>query len=200
MLDNAPQEGDAKPIYYRRAYEGLPVDAVRAELAAPENADLWDQYVERTSFPESPNYGCHDIWLRSRDRAELVDDFRKILEPHYPVFYPAWHRLPAVRALVWGLVGLVKPVQLGTVLITKVPPGQQIKTHDDKGGWCAEYFNYKLWIPIETNERVICRFPTGGIVMKTGSAYSVNNLVPHSVENYGDEPRQTLIVCMRVER
>jgi hypothetical protein len=197
MLDDTEQSAGAKPIYYRRAATDIPVAAALAEIEA--NPDVWDRYTERTSWEASPNYGSHDIWLRFRARSEITEP-KHFAEPHFPVFYPEWYKLPAVQAIVWGLVGMVKPVQLGTILITKVPPGQQIKTHDDRGGWCAEYFNYKLWIPLQTNPRVICRFPTGGVVMKTGSAWSVNNLVPHSVENYGDTDRITLIVCARVER
>ena len=196
MLDAVNQAPVAERYYEKIAY-GIPVEQAVAELEA--KPELWDVYNERTRSPASPNYGCHDIWIRFRERSELTEP-AKYGEPHFPVFYPAWHELPAVQAIIWGIVGFVKPVMLGGILITKVPPGKQIKPHDDRGAWNAEFMNFKVWIPLKTNARVVCRFPTGGLVMKAGSAFRVNNLVPHSVENYGGEDRITLIMTMRSER
>lgn len=173
------------------------VSAAAAELRAHD--DLWDQFNCRTDWLGSHSYGCHDIWLRFRDRAELTEP-SKIAEPHYPVFWDAWHRLPEAQKLVWLAIEIIKPVMVGAILITRVPPGKQIAPHDDKGGWNPEFMNFKVWIPLETHADVICRFPGSEVVMEPGDVVSVDNLITHSVENYGASDRRTLIITTRVER
>ena len=44
---------------------------VVAELAAAP--ELWGQHPERTGAPGSPHRESEDIWLRFRDRSELVE-------------------------------------------------------------------------------------------------------------------------------
>jgi hypothetical protein len=175
----------------------LDVTAAARELRG--NDDLWDQHQERTRERWSHSYGCSDIWVRTRAREELTGP-DKFAEPHFPVFYEAWRRLPEIQKLVWQIVGLVKPVMVGAILITRVPGGKQIRTHDDKGCWNAEFMNFKTWTPLETHEDVVCRFPGHEVIMEPGDVVSVDNLIPHSVENYGKTDRRTLIVTMRVER
>ena len=40
------------------------------------------------------------------------------------MFYPAWHALPHLRPIVFGLMARLEAVQLGGVLITRVPAGK----------------------------------------------------------------------------
>lgn len=192
------RDGETHAKSYQRLFTGIPVEAALREIES--RPDLWDQYTERTRAPESPHRDSHDIWLRFRPRRELLEPMH-YGEPHHAEFYPAWHALPAVQRIVWDLVGLLKPVHLGAILITKIPPGKRIHAHNDNNGaWNALYMNCKLWVPLKTNRRCVRRFEDGSVVMKAGSAWAVNNLQIHSVENYGDEEVITLIPTMRVER
>jgi hypothetical protein len=174
--------------------DGLDVAPALRELAA--HPALWDARTARKLAPGSPHAAMSDIWLRYRDPAELTcaADY---LAPHDSVFYPAWRSLPAVQAIVGGLVGRLRPRRLGGILITRIPPGAGIAPHHDRGGWHAEFYDLKLYTILEGNPgcRNICEQET--VVMKPGETWSFDNLRVHSVENRGVTPRTTLITCLR---
>ena len=159
--------------------------------------ELWNQHTARTagvgSFTDTD-----DIWVRFREPAELTSP-ASYAEPFVPVFYPAWHALPHLRPIVFGLMARVEAVQLGGILITRVPAGKQVAPHDDRGRWHPEHFRTKAYIPIATN--MLCYSVCDGeqIVMKVGEAWLFDNLRTHSTVNEGETDRITLIVSMRCE-
>jgi len=91
----------------------------------------------------------------------------------------------------------VKAVELGGILITRIPAGASVKPHHDRGSWHAEFFDRKTYVIVKANERCVNTFEDEEVVMRTGEAYLFNNLVTHSVRNDGDSERITLIICMR---
>ena len=167
--------------------------AIRQLDAHPK---LWDHYPWRTQHDTFA--GTSDIWLRYRDPSELraPEDFR---EPHFPVFYSAWDLLPALHPITRRLLSAVGATALGGILITKIPPFGRIKPHHDRGGWHAEFYEKKVYVPLRTNPFCINHCEDESVVMNEGEAWYFNNLVTHSVENHGDTDRITLIVCMRCE-
>lgn len=173
----------------------IPVADALAQLEA--QPALWDEHPERT-HESSPHFGVPDVWLRYRALQELTEP-KKYLEPHLAVFYPAWHQLPAIHPIVFGLMAMTKAVYLGGILITKMPPGSEVKPHHDKGSWHAEYCNCKVHVPLKANESCINRCEDQSVVMFPGDAWTFSNLKMHSVENNGDDERINLIVCLRVE-
>ena len=58
-------------------------------------------------------------------------------------FWPAWFALPALRPMVFALMARVAAVELGSILITKLPPGKMIEPHSDAGNWAPEFYNCK---------------------------------------------------------
>jgi hypothetical protein len=174
--------------------EGLDVAPALRELDA--HPALWDARPARKTAPGSPHEAMSDIWLRYRDPAALVGPV-DYLAPHESVFYPAWHDLPAVQAIVDDLVDRLRPQRLGGILITRLPPGGRIHPHHDRGGWHAEFYDLKLYTILEGNPDClnICEQET--VVMKPGETWSFDNLRVHSVENRGVSRRTTLITCMR---
>lgn len=180
---------------FERVHGGLDVAPMLAELEA--HPLLWDQHKERRTAPKSPHREMVDIHLRARDRADLHDPdaFRK---PHWPVFYPAWRALPSIHPVVWALMGMTKAVQLGNVLITRIPPGGSIHPHVDPG-WAVNWFTSKFYIVLQSNPCCINRCLDESVVMRPGEIWSFENRVTHSVENMGETDRISLIVTMRVE-
>lgn len=176
--------------------EGIDIAPLLAELDA--QPELWNQHPERTGTG-SPHAGVDDLWLRYRAKDELTEPAR-YLEAFIPVFYPAWYALPSLRPIVMGLMGAIEAVQLGGVLMTRIPPGGEVKSHHDRGSWHAEFFNSKLYVVLRANDQCVNRSEGGeSAVMRPGEAWTFDNQVVHSVENHGDCERVTLIACYRKE-
>lgn len=180
--------------HFRFVADGLPVAEVAAQLHA--NPGLWSENAERTLSPASPHFGIPDIWVRYRARAELTSP-AEFNAPHFASFYPAWHILTALHPIVFGLMLRVKATYLGGILITRIPPGGSVKPHDDRGGWHAEAMDTKIYVSIQSNPKCVNHCETESLVIKTGEAWTFNNLLTHSVENAGAEDRLTAIICLR---
>lgn len=179
---------------YFRLVDTFDVAEAIAELDA--QPDLWNARTERTGHDTFA--GTSDIWVRYRHPDELREP-KDFSEPHFPVFYEAWDRLPALRPIVRQLMADLAATHLGGILITKIPPGGQIKPHHDRGGWHAEFYFDKVYVPLRTNENVVNYCEEEAVIMGTGEAWFFNNLVTHAVVNAGDTDRITLIVCMKTE-
>lgn len=175
------------------------VDVTPALLELHRQPELWDEFTERKTADRTPHAAMSDIWLRYRARADLEADRSSYLTPHTPVFYPAWSKLPALRPIVFGVMTRVQAVQLGGMLITRLPPGGEILPHDDLGSWHAEFFNTKAYVALSSPPG--CWNSCGGEVihMASGDVWTFDNLLPHAVGNPSDEDRITLIVSMRCE-
>lgn len=181
--------------YFEKIADGVMVAGLALDLF--RQPDLWDRDRDRTEHGEVFR-GTSDIWARFRARAELTTP-EAWVEPHVPVFWPAWYRLPHLRPLVFGLMARVEAVQLGGVLITRVPSGGRVAAHDDRGRWHSEWFNAKAYLPIETNPDCYNTCGDEIVTMGRGEAWLFDNLQTHSTVNSGETDRVTLIVSMRVE-
>jgi hypothetical protein len=159
--------------------------------------ELWDEHRARTGGPGSFE-GTSDIWVRFREPAELVGP-ESYAEPFVPVFYWAWHALPHLRPIVFGLMARLEAVQLGGILITRIPPGCQVAPHDDRGRWHPEFFQTKAYLPLATNPQCYSTCADERVVMQVGDAWLFDNLQVHSTVNDGETDRVTLIVSMRCE-
>ena len=173
------------------------IDVLPLVLDLYRQPTLWDANSDRT---HDAGYfaGTSDIWCRFRAREELTSP-EAFCEPHVPVFYPAWYALPHLRPIVFGLMARVEAVQLGGVLITRVPSGCQVAPHDDRGRWHPEWFTTKAYVPLSTNPQCYSTCADERVVMQCGEAWLFDNLKVHSTVNDGETDRVTLIVSMRVE-
>ncbi len=158
---------------------------------------LWNEHPARTNH-EGPFTGTDDVWLRFRDPAALVSR-ENYAEEFRCQWYPAWHALPHVRPIVFGLMARCEATELGGVMITRVPSGQQVKPHRDLDRWHAAFFNLKVYIPLMTNPAVVSTCGDEVCVMAPGAAWAFPNDELHSTVNDGDCDRITLITCLRVE-
>ena len=172
-----------------KIFEGLDVVPLLAALAAKPN--LWNANPLRTQFPGSPHAAVDDIWLFFNDvtdAAAVVDDIA--VRP-----YPGWHELPQARHLIFDLMRRVSGIQLGRVLITRLPPGATIPEHADMGA-PAEYFE-RFHIALQSQPG--CLFNVGEEVIQfsMGECWWIDNRQPHSVVNNSADDRIVLIVDIR---
>ena len=175
---------------------GLDVEPAVAQLQ--EHPELWNAHPARTQMPGSPHHETSDIWLRFRDPTEL-DNYASFGEPHFAVFYPAWHTLHRMQPLVFGVMHAVNAVYLGGILITRLPPGGRVYAHHDRGSWHAEYLDKKVYVILKANERCDNWCEDEQVTMRAGQAWQFENLLMHGVCNGGLTERLALIVTMRGE-
>jgi hypothetical protein len=171
------------------------IDVVPVMLELNRNADLWDRNPFRRLYPGTPHGAMTDIAVRYMPEADVTMESRT--REHRNVFWPAWHALPALRPMVFALMARVQAVELGSILITKLPAGRGIDPHSDAGSWGPEYYNCKAHITLAGSALVccegeVCRFYTGTI-------WTFDNILQHSIENDGDGDRVVCIVSMRSE-
>lgn len=181
--------------HFLQVANGIDVVPLLADLH--RNPALWDAHTPRTDG-DSPHRAVSDIWVRFREFSELTSA-AAYAEPFIPVMYPAWRALPHLRPIVFGLMARMEAVQLGGVLITRVPAGKQVAPHDDKGRWHPEFFETKLYVPLLTNPLVRNTCADETVIMAPGSAWVFDNLKVHSTVNDGETDRITLIISLRVE-
>lgn len=166
--------------------------------AVQRQPELWNQNKLRTTHPQSPHTQVEDIWLRFNDLAPYEEgdsEYRKLLDEHESICYPAWFKLPEAHDIIFDLMRLVRGTRLGRVLITKLAPGKRIAPHTD-GGTHAEYYErYHLILQnlpgstFRAGEEVIC--------MQPGELWWFNNSAEHEVINNSADDRLTLIVDIR---
>ena len=179
--------------HFRLIAAGVDVSGVNAEMdAAPE---LWGQNGYRIADPSSPHHGVPDIWLRWRDAADLTTPDAHT-EPHFPVFWPAWERLPSLHAIVRNLSHVANATALGGVLITKVPPGKEVKPHVDDG-WHARFYDQKYYLVLRGNPLCLNYCGEDVEVFRAGDVWEYPNSVTHSTVNNGHTDRVTCIICFR---
>ncbi|MDB5243737.1 MAG: aspartyl beta-hydroxylase, partial [Spirosoma sp.] len=119
-------------------------------------------------------------------------------EMHYPVFWPAWYSLPSLHPIVRNLAPAIGATALGGILITRIPPGGEVKPHID-GGWHATFFNFKAYICLRGNPLCLNWCEDEPFNARAGDVFEFSNLKTHSVVNAGKTDRITAIVCFRTE-
>lgn len=177
---------------------GVPMGLLQAQLAA--NPFLWDQFDVRRTSPGSPHSEMTDIWVRYNDPAPFIakGSWVGFNEEHRSVWYPSEYFLPALRPIVFGLMGLLEGVELGGVLLTRLPPGGRIKRHTD-AGWHAKHYE-KFYVAINAPPGARFCWDDGVINPAEGDIWHFRNDVPHWVENDSDVDRLAAIVCIRTDK
>lgn len=176
---------------------GEGVDTGPVLMALARNPELWGAYSMRKQG-ESPHADMTDIWVRYRDVREFNGDVKAFNGQHFPVFYPAWYGIRELQTITFDLMHRFRATHLGGILITKIHPGGVIKPHVDSS-WHADFYETKLYVVLQGNEKCWNRVGDEHAVMKTGEVWYFNNHIEHEVVNNGDTDRVTLIVCLRCE-
>ena len=81
-----------------------------------------------------------DITVRYMPEADVTMEKRRV--SHRNVFWPAWCTgSPSLRPMVFALMTRVQATELGSILITRLPPGKMIEPHSDAGNWAPEFYS-----------------------------------------------------------
>jgi hypothetical protein len=171
------------------------IDTTPVLLDLARNPHLWDQNPERRLYPGTPHAAMTDITVRYMPVEQLTMEARRL--EHRNVFWPAWYALPSLRPLVFGLMNRVAAVELGSILLTRLPPGGEILPHSDAGNWAPEYYNCKAHLTLAGSAVVHCHDEMQRF--ETGTVWTFDNLLQHSIGNAGDSDRIVCIVSMRAE-
>lgn len=179
---------------------GVEVEPLLAEIDA--QPDLWNQHPFRKTFVGTAHSRMDDIWVRYNAYEQLgLHGPAQFGEEHVPVWYPAWERLPALRSIVFDLMADVQGEMLGGIFITRVPPGEGIDPHADRG-WHVDYYE-KFYLSLRSapGAEFLCRGGgrTEAICPAPGEIYRFDNRRLHWVVNESDEDRVTLIVAIRTD-
>lgn len=169
---------------------GLPVVPIYWSLQ--QHPELWNQHTARTEDPASPHHGLDDIWARYGDPARAVDG-----APHDAFWYPAAETL-GIKQLCLDVMHAVGGVELGGVLITRIPPGAMCKPHTDPGWHARRYDKFGVQITSAPGQRF--HFDEESLETKPGDLFWFDNQYTHWVTNPTPYERVSMIVCVRKER
>jgi hypothetical protein len=195
--------------YLQPLVTGLDIEPVLAELEA--NPQLWNQFTLRTAGYAPAHNAVSDIWVRYRDWQEWLKIQREdqdpsgvgaqqlvarfVSEPHESAWYPAIDVLPSLRTLIFELMRHFEVERLGGVLITRIPPGGEVKPHIDRG-WHAGHYE-KIAVQLKSAPGQTFCFEDGEFECDPGTVYSFYNSVEHWVKNPTELERMTCIICVR---
>jgi mannose-6-phosphate isomerase-like protein (cupin superfamily) len=172
---------------------GIDVLPVMLELHRAEH--LWDRDPERRLYPNTPHAEMVDIVVRYMPEADVTMEARRA--EHRNVFWPAWHTLPSLRPVVLDLMRRVSATELGSILITRLPPGGKILPHSDRGSWAPEYYNCKCHLTLAGTALVRCEDEEARF--EAGTIFTFDNLLMHSIFNAGKADRIVVIISLRCD-
>lgn len=182
VLDGAP------PIAL--VSRGVNVADIVARLEA--HPELWNQHRQRLEM--YAHAGVSDIWVRYNDIENYDGDMAAFNAEHESVWYPAGDVL-GLKPLVFAMMHALEGERLGGVLITRIPPGGEVRPHIDHG-WHARYYE-KFAVSLKADTRQRFCFDEAELVTETGDVFTFDNSRRHWVTNESDAERITLIVCIR---
>lgn len=156
-----------------------------------QHPELWNQHTARTESSESPHHGLDDIWCRFGDPEKAKDG-----SPHDSFWYPSADLL-GIKEMCFDLMRTVRGVELGGVLITRIPAGSSCKPHTDPGWHARRYEKYAVQITSALGQK-FC-FEGEELETKPGDVFWFDNQFTHWVTNDTPYERITMIVCIRKE-
>lgn len=172
------------------------VDTLPVLMELHRNAQLWNAHPMRKTFPGTPHAAMDDVIVRFRPEWELTEPEAYRTE-HRNVMWPAWHLLPSLRPIVRALKVQVDATELGSILLTRLPPGGVIGMHDDRGSWAAEFYRTKAHLVLAGSAISTCDGEEA--VFSRGDCFTWDNMLPHSVTNHGTEDRIVVVISMRTD-
>ncbi len=167
--------------------EGLDVAPIYWRLL--QHPELWNQHTTRTEAEDSPHHGLDDIWARFGDPSRASDG-----SPHDSFWYPSADVL-GIKPMCHDIMRAVDGVELGGVLITRIPAGATCKPHTDPGWHARRYQKFAVQITSAPGQ-AFC-FEGKRLETKPGDLFWFDNQFLHWVENPTQYERVTMIVCVR---
>jgi len=183
------ERGCKLEIFKQIAY-GFDVGPMVAALY--ENHEVWDHIKARQETPGSAHSETKTIFLRWA-KSQTVDAAFNEVEA---VDYPALKVFPEAGDLIRLFSDMVKPTELGRVIITSLKPFGMIEPHIDEGEY-PDHFQ-RFHIPISCGPgSIFCGRGEDGKTetakMRPGDLWWFDNKKTHWVENMCDTPRVHMI-------
>ena len=183
--------------YLKQLFTGIDVAPILAELDA--HPEVWDvRPLRKVTYVHGD---ISDVWVRfnaweNYDPAGGEEALKRfVLEPHDAVWYPESDCLPSLKTLIFELMCQLRAERLGTVLITRIPPGKKVHPHIDPG-WAARFYE-KVAVQLRSApEQAFC-YEDGRYVCEAGTIYSFDNSQTHWVDNDSAVERITAIICIK---
>lgn len=167
---------------------GLNVAPIYWALQA--NSHLWNEFTSRTASTDSPHHGLDDIWARFSSPESDKSSYSPA------VWYPSAEKL-GIKDVCLDIMRANEGVELGGVLITRIPPGAECKPHEDHG-WHARYYEkFALQITSAPGQK-FC-FEGEELETMPGDLFWFDNQYTHWVKNDTPYERVTMIICIRKE-
>jgi len=155
---------------------------------------LWNQHTFRTKTPGSSHREVDDIFLRYKHWELPIDQ----ANTHESVWYPAIDQLPSVKEIISHIMfSYPESAELGGCLITKIPPGNQVYPHSDKGTWHSEYYNKKVLVLLQSAPGQSFNFDRESHEGENGEVFEFDNMPIHGVVNNSTTDRISLILAIR---
>lgn len=172
---------------------GLRVSGLINQLAA--HPEVWNTHTQRTESYNTPHKAIDDIWVRYNAWENFHGDRVAFNDEHVSSWYPVVGKIPDAWTLTRKVMRRVGGKRLGGVLITRIPPGGEVKPHIDTG-WHAGYYE-KFAVQIKgASDQAFC-FEDGELRPEAGDLYTFDNSRMHWVRNDSQHERITLIICIR---
>jgi len=175
-------------INFERIYKEDLTDLISEVI---NNESLYNYISLRTQSKESPHREVDDILLRG-PKINSDSTPHQLWNEVHCVNYNAFDVFPIVYQHVLDVMRVVDGVELGRVIITKLPSNGKIYPHFDGGDAGEAYTRYHTVL-----KGVIGNKFTSGedtVHMVTGETWWVNNHITHSVHNDTNEDRIHLIM------
>lgn len=176
--------------YFQRLAQGI--DVAPLLLAVKRQPALFAAQTFRQEAPGSMHADTDAILLRWQQAGDT--------DPLDCRFTDAWTQLPPVRALVLGVMQRVDGIRLGRVLIARLKPYGDIRSHrdtdQDTAGYVQRYARFHL--PLETAADVWFRCHDETVHMAAGELWWFANQEEHEVMNNSGDARLHLIVDVEV--
>lgn len=138
---------------------------------------------------KSPHRECDDIWLRWQTSPTRDD---KSFDCGW---YDVADELPEAVKLCEEVFRLYGGVEMGGVLITRIPAGKQVYPHSDHG-WHARRYE-KFAVQIQGHKDQSFCFEGESLSPVSGELFWFDNSQGHWVKNPTDQDRITMIICIR---
>jgi quercetin dioxygenase-like cupin family protein len=105
--------------------------------------------------------------------------------------------MPAFKETALGVMQLLRGVQLGRMIVTRLKPGGTIAPHEDQGQVAKWYTRTHLVLAGKPGNMFTVEDET--VQMLTGELWWFENKRSHSCVNKSDDDRVHLIMDVRVE-
>ena len=182
---------------FQMVARGIDVAPFHNELM--RHGDLWNADTFRTTYENTPHIDVDDIILRYSDPDLTRQGPDAVQNDNGAVWYPAAHKLLAVKPLVLNLMFYLGSYELSRLVVSRVPPGGKILRHaDDVGRYVhlGDIARYHIVIQGLPGSMFMCG--DEAVSMLTGEIWWFDAHSEHEIINNSADDRIHLMADLRL--